>query len=168
MLAGTAPSVRSPSSFLLFPSTETDFPARYLFYTTNSTLGPSLGAYFASRPLPISTPSRLPLPFPILGVNSIKLNSYAFPALITLVLLTVETAFLWWKLPETKGWLKEEEQEETGESKEGEKKVIRSQEEREKRLNELQLVHFGFLFFFSGEFGSGAEGGGAEIGKRRG
>lgn len=114
----------------------------------NSTLGPSLGAYFASRPLPISTPSHLALPFSISGASSIKLNSYAFPALVTLVLLSFETVFLWWKLPETKGWVKEEA--ETGCGKDEEKKVTRTKEQREKRLRELQWVHLGFLFFFSG------------------
>lgn len=154
LASGISASARLSEPHLPLPRTNADFTFSlfllYLLYSTHSTLGPSLGAYFASRPLPISTPSHLSLPFPVLGVSSFKLNSYAFPALVTLVLLSIETIFLWWKLPETKGWSKVEE-EETGESKNEEKKVVRTKEQREKRLRELQWVHLGFLFFFSGE-----------------
>ena len=55
-------------------------------------IGPPIGAYFASRPLPKSMNS--------LGLD---LNVYAVPAFLTLVLLVVETAFLVVALPETRG-----------------------------------------------------------------
>jgi len=53
-------------------------------------LGPPIGAYFASNPMP--------LPF-----ANAELNIYATPAILTLILLSVETAFLAWALPETRG-----------------------------------------------------------------
>ena len=55
-------------------------------------IGPPIGAYFASRPLPKSMNS--------LGLD---LNVYAVPAFLTLILLVVETAFLFVALPETRG-----------------------------------------------------------------
>ncbi|KDR83637.1 hypothetical protein GALMADRAFT_235941 [Galerina marginata CBS 339.88] len=55
-------------------------------------IGPPIGAYFASRPLPKSMNSWGP-----------GLNVYAVPAIITLVLLVVETIFLAVALPETRG-----------------------------------------------------------------
>lgn len=55
-------------------------------------IGPPIGAYFASRPLP-----------PTFTASGIELNVYATPALITLVLLILETIFLIVALPETRG-----------------------------------------------------------------
>ncbi|KAH9938219.1 MFS general substrate transporter [Fomitopsis serialis] len=55
-------------------------------------IGPPIGAYFASRPLP-----------PTFTASGIELNVYATPALITLVLLVLETLFLIVALPETRG-----------------------------------------------------------------
>lgn len=55
-------------------------------------IGPPIGAYFASRPVPLS-----------LGVNGRELNIYATPAILTLVLLVAETIFLMVALPETRG-----------------------------------------------------------------
>ncbi|KAF8914001.1 MFS DHA1 sub-family [Gymnopilus junonius] len=54
-------------------------------------IGPPIGAYFASRPLPES-------------MNSwgLELNVYAVPAFLTLVLLVAETVFLIVALPETR------------------------------------------------------------------
>ncbi len=96
---------------------------------------PSIGAYFASLPLPLSTTTR-----------STKLNLYAFPALISLVLLLVETIYLAGWLPETKGFKKE-----AVNSEDGEKQVKReSMEVRRRRLNKLGRLHGGFLLFFSG------------------
>ncbi|EKM59190.1 uncharacterized protein PHACADRAFT_249463 [Phanerochaete carnosa HHB-10118-sp] len=54
-------------------------------------IGPPIGAYFASRPLPSMT------------LGSFELNVYATPALLTLVLLVLETVFLIVALPETRG-----------------------------------------------------------------
>ncbi|KJA30176.1 hypothetical protein HYPSUDRAFT_32278 [Hypholoma sublateritium FD-334 SS-4] len=55
-------------------------------------IGPPIGAYFASRPLPKSMNSWGP-----------ELNIYAAPAFLTLVLLVAETIFLAVALPETRG-----------------------------------------------------------------
>jgi len=55
-------------------------------------IGPPIGAYFASRPLPKSMNS--------LGLD---LNVYAVPAFLTVVLLVAETVFLVVALPETRG-----------------------------------------------------------------
>lgn len=55
-------------------------------------IGPPIGAYFASRPLPHSMDSWGP-----------ELNVYAAPAILTLVLLVAETIFLMVFLPETRG-----------------------------------------------------------------
>ncbi|KAF9464450.1 MFS, DHA1 sub-family [Collybia nuda] len=55
-------------------------------------IGPPIGAYFASRPLPQSVGSWGP-----------ELNVYAVPAILTLILLVAETMFLAALLPETRG-----------------------------------------------------------------
>ncbi|KAH9943499.1 MFS general substrate transporter [Epithele typhae] len=55
-------------------------------------IGPPIGAYFASRPLPAS-----------FTASGIELNVYALPAALTLVLLALETVFLIFALPETRG-----------------------------------------------------------------
>jgi hypothetical protein len=54
-------------------------------------IGPPIGAYFASRPLPASW-----------NTWGIELNIYAAPALLTLLLLVAETGFLIFALPETR------------------------------------------------------------------
>jgi len=111
------------------------------------TLGPSLGAYFASQDLFHLASSPI-VNLPLIG--EIKLNSYAVPAAITLGLLLIETVYLGVCLPETKGWEKVEEEEEEPKKGEVETKK-RSLEERRERLRKLEWIHFGFLFFFSGE-----------------
>ena len=55
-------------------------------------IGPPIGAYFASRPLPQS-----------ITASGIEFNVYAVPAALTVVLLTIETIFLVVALPETRG-----------------------------------------------------------------
>ena len=61
------------------------------------TVGPSIGAFLASRV--IGTGSRIN----VMG-KEIQLNGYAVPALATVVLLVVETTYLYLYLPETKNW----------------------------------------------------------------
>ncbi|TFK55993.1 MFS DHA1 sub-family [Heliocybe sulcata] len=96
-------------------------------------LGPPIGAYFASKPLPSSLTA---------------LNVYALPALISLVLLLVETAFLAVFLPETKGT---KVQEAAGEQeKKGEASEKGTPQDRLALLSALRRTHFLFLAVFSG------------------
>ncbi|GAA5820918.1 hypothetical protein JCM11251_001875 [Rhodosporidiobolus azoricus] len=117
------------------------------------TLGPSVGAYFSSRVIGhgsvITLPSILAdLPgFPA----HVKLNSYAVPAAITLVLLTLETIYLALCLPETRGWAKKvDEEPATIKNTAAVAPPSRTPAERVKRLRRLERVHFLFLFFFAG------------------
>lgn len=115
-------------------------------------IGPPIGAYFASRPLPSS-----------ITASGFELNVYATPALLTLVLLVLETVFLAVALPETRGkrvqpkdaarssdkLAKEKiEQKATGASSEQTKQstVV----ERLQTLSTLRRLHFLFLGVFSG------------------
>lgn len=106
------------------------------------TLGPSLGAYFASRTIGVGSMLEV-------GGYKIQLNGYAVPAAVTLLLLTIETGFLAFYLPETRWWKEGEAVEE--EEKDIKDLVVRTKEQREVRLSELQTLHLGFLFFFSGQ-----------------
>lgn len=101
------------------------------------TLGPSLGAYFASRTFEDSTLN--------VGTYSIELNRYWLPAAVSGILLVIETVGLYIFLPETKGWILE--------TKETEKEgvvVERTKVGRIQRLRELESIHFAYLFCFSG------------------
>jgi len=131
----TTPSTRSKSLALVG-----------IAFSLAFTLGPSLGAYFASQDL-FRLASSPMISLPLIG--QVKLNSYAVPAAITLGLLAIETVYLGVYLPETKGWKKGEEEEE---AKKGEVETkMRSLKDRKERLRKLEWIHFGFLFFFSGE-----------------
>ncbi|ORX36509.1 major facilitator superfamily domain-containing protein [Kockovaella imperatae] len=99
------------------------------------TLGPSLGAYFASRPLPIASSSPT------------SWNVFALPAAISLVFLIVETLFLAARLPETKSWKKETSANAASESA---PIPVEAADQRLKRLNTIGWLHGIFLLFFSG------------------
>ncbi|KAK7060538.1 hypothetical protein VNI00_001304 [Paramarasmius palmivorus] len=103
-------------------------------------IGPPIGAYFSTRPLP---PSANPL--------QTEVNIYAVPALLTLVLLTAETVFLILALPETRGKGKPIQTNGTkptnGVSKPVQKRTV---EQRLQLLKALRHVHFLFLGLFSG------------------
>ena len=115
-------------------------------------IGPPIGAYFASRPLPKSMNS--------LGLD---LNVYAVPAFLTLVLLVVETAFLVVALPETRGRKRISAPQEkpktppvhengNGKHSSGPSKPV-SERTVQSRINVLQALrrlHFFFLAIFSG------------------
>ncbi|KAK1230107.1 hypothetical protein PQX77_006822 [Marasmius sp. AFHP31] len=102
-------------------------------------IGPPIGAYFSTRPLPESA-------------FYTEVNIYAVPALLTLVLLTVETLFLVVALPETRGKGKNTKTEtETKKSAEKAKPTVkRTIPERIALLKSLRHVHFLFLGVFSG------------------
>lgn len=125
-------------------------------------IGPPIGAYFASQPVaPRQT---------VFGTT--ELNVYAAPAILTLVLLVVETAFLAVALPETRGkGLGVQSPDENGDGLSSAdlglnakgrgdaqvKKVretpaaqVRPAEQRVKILKSLRVLHFLFLGVFSG------------------
>lgn len=114
-------------------------------------IGPPIGAYFASRPVPAG-----------LTAGGMELNVYAAPALLTLVLLSAETLFLMVALPETRG--KAIKQDETTTESSGKTTNAtdgpnnnsvpvapkQSISQRLKMLKTLQSLHFYFLGLFSG------------------
>jgi MFS family permease len=103
------------------------------------TTGPPLGAYFASRPLPTGDNK-------IAGVD---LNVFAFPATITLGLLVFETLYIALALPETRGANAVVKRDASKTPVKSEKRG--SLASRKRNLRKLGLLHFFFLFFFSGE-----------------
>ncbi|KDQ64611.1 hypothetical protein JAAARDRAFT_117985 [Jaapia argillacea MUCL 33604] len=107
-------------------------------------IGPPIGAYFASRPVPLAGAS--------IGM---ELNIYATPAILTLILLVAETLFLMIALPETRG--KRPIVAQSDQPKESAPSVKGSAPSRagtvEKRislLKTLRKLHFLFLGVFSG------------------
>lgn len=106
-------------------------------------IGPPIGAYFASRPIP-----------PTFAGKKLDLNIYATPAIITLVLLTVECVFLIVALPETRGKAIGTETGSNGQGKAS--ATARSATKapvpvRISRLRRLRRVHLMFLGLFSGK-----------------
>ncbi|KAI5125014.1 hypothetical protein M0805_007438 [Coniferiporia weirii] len=118
-------------------------------------IGPPIGAYFASRPVPSS-----------LTAGGFEFNIYAVPAFLTLVLLSVETLFLAVALPETRGTIikpaidkaeKEKTNGKTNGRANGSAQNGRANKTREEdiqgRVNLLKTLgqsHFLFLGLFSG------------------
>jgi hypothetical protein len=91
---------------------------------------PSIGAYFASRSFP-STPSHTA------SSSSTGLNIYAVPALVSLVLLSIETIYLFFCLPETRGYKSRSNGSGATEEKEVKEVMVKreSVEVRQARLN---------------------------------
>lgn len=109
-------------------------------------IGPPIGAYFASRPLPTS-----------FFLSKIELNVYATPAVLTLVLLLLETLFLVVALPETRGKRASQHSGNGQTPKKGSSKVSNmppapkfTVKERIRMLAVLRRTHFLFLGIFSG------------------
>lgn len=104
-------------------------------------IGPPIGAYFATKPLP-----------PSLAENTWlgDVNVYAAPALLTLVLLVVETVFLMVALPETRGKAITKPSPKSEARKAGPPKPKASIEQRIDILKSLRRIHFLFLGIFSG------------------
>lgn len=110
-------------------------------------IGPPIGAYFASRPFPQNI------------IQGIELNIYATPAVITLVLLIIETIFLAVALPETRFSQQQEvksadlELDDIAPSSATSRSVHlrgKSVQDRLRLLRSMSLVHFFFLGIFSG------------------
>lgn len=110
---------------------------------------PSIGAYFASHPLPVTSATSS-------TESKSILNVYAFPAFVSLVLLCLETVYLWFSLPETRGWKTRSPAVHVGQStadvrEKPQMEVKReSVEIRKERLRRLGRLHGLFLLFFSG------------------
>lgn len=115
-------------------------------------IGPPIGAYFASRPVP-----------PALTAGVLELNIYAVPAFLTLVLLSAETLFLALALPETRGTVIKTTPEKevngkatnghgNGSAQNGKTKLTREEDVKRRisLLGTLKRVHFLFLGLFSG------------------
>uniref|UniRef100_D8PPJ3 Major facilitator superfamily (MFS) profile domain-containing protein n=1 Tax=Schizophyllum commune (strain H4-8 / FGSC 9210) TaxID=578458 RepID=D8PPJ3_SCHCM len=106
-------------------------------------IGPPIGAYFASASFPHI-------------FSSIELNIYAVPAALTLVLLLVETAFIYVALPETRGkGLAVETPAGKGKTATGKSTTTPTRpkttvEHRLSTLARLRRQHFLFLCLFSG------------------
>ena len=102
-------------------------------------IGPPIGAYFSTRPLPDSA-----------NIFRTEVNIYAVPALLTLVLLSLETLFLIVALPETRGKGKITKTETKKSDEQAKPRIKRSIPERIALLKSLRYVHFLFLGVFSG------------------
>lgn len=107
-------------------------------------IGPPIGAYFASRPVPLSV-----------GAFQMDLNVYAAPALLTLVLLVAETLFLTIALPETRNTRPDKHDNDDllevhANEKSKATSALRSVKERSELLRVLRKLHFLFLGIFSG------------------
>ncbi|KAH9077315.1 MFS DHA1 sub-family [Lactarius deliciosus] len=98
-------------------------------------IGPPIGAYFASRPVALGQY--------LLGT---ELNVYAAPAILTLLLLVAETAFLAvaQRTNGTNGTNGVHTKKDEGAT------PVRSAEQRLRTLKSLRLLHFLFLGIFSG------------------
>ena len=95
---------------------------------------PSLGAYFASKPIPVTRAAS-------------NWNVYATPAAMSLGLLLVETGYLAWQLPETRGTAK---QPVTAIAHADPNAAVETLQTRQARLRSLGRLHGAFLLFFSG------------------
>lgn len=110
-------------------------------------IGPPIGAYFASRPLP-----------PSFTASGFELNVYAGPAALTLGLLALETIFLIFALPETRGKASQKSTINafTKAAANGKANSVLQMSrlgtvaERLTMLKSLQRLHFLFLGVFSG------------------
>lgn len=110
-------------------------------------IGPPIGAYFASRPFPSNI------------IQGLELNIYATPAVLTLVLLVIETIFLAVALPETRVSQKQEHKpvdfdlDDIAPSSATSRSVHlrgKSVQDRLQLLKSMSTIHFLFLGIFSG------------------
>ncbi|KAJ3319634.1 hypothetical protein HDV06_006196 [Boothiomyces sp. JEL0866] len=90
-------------------------------FAVGFSFGPPIGAYFTSIDLKTLLPD-----WPV--------NQYSTPALFALVLITIETVYMYFYLPET--LVKKDEQ--------------KKQEKKAKSIFNLSVIHFLFLFVYSG------------------
>jgi len=103
-------------------------------------IGPPIGAYLSTHPF---TPS-------LAMTGGYELNVYATPAILTLVLLLVETLFLAVMLPETRGKGAQPTAEERKSPATNAKSSRKTAASRLATLKRLRRMHFLFLAVFSG------------------
>ncbi|CAG7848479.1 Major facilitator superfamily domain-containing protein 10 AltName: Full=Tetracycline transporter-like protein [Serendipita indica DSM 11827] len=110
-------------------------------------IGPPIGAYFSMHPFQFQSYLR----------EGWELNIYATPALVTLVLLVVETLFLAFALPETRARVTSEAIQSTEKDAKASKKPsatkgnpVLSRLHRLSVLKQARGMHFNFLLAFSG------------------
>ncbi|KAI9350699.1 major facilitator superfamily domain-containing protein [Obelidium mucronatum] len=106
-------------------------------FSLGFTVGPPIGAYFAS----IDLLERFPF------LKAYGINSYSSPAIFALALIVIETTYMAFYLPETLGFKKD-----AAKKSSAAKTVASPVDEKaaERTLTTLSLFHFLFLFFFSG------------------
>ncbi|GBC08704.1 hypothetical protein RclHR1_08320003 [Rhizophagus clarus] len=112
-------------------------------FAISFTLGPALGAYFASKDLAKLFPQ-----FVEWG-----LNPYSMPAFVALILLSVETFYLYIALPETAKISNEtssQQEESLNTIEKSQNNNTISVSERRSNLKILNWIHFLYLFFFAG------------------
>ncbi|CAG8462557.1 5575_t:CDS:2 [Funneliformis caledonium] len=112
-------------------------------FAISFTIGPALGAFFASKDLAKLFPQ-----FVEWG-----LNPYSTPALVALILLSIETLYLYISLPETasishKSTIRNETIKQ--QPLESSSQSSLSVSKRRSNLKTLNWIHFLYLFFFSG------------------
>ncbi|KIO30218.1 hypothetical protein M407DRAFT_14366 [Tulasnella calospora MUT 4182] len=101
-------------------------------------IGPPLGAWFSTHPLPIS------------AFRNLDLNVYATPALLSLILLLVEIVLLVVALPETRQIATSSAEGKQATSSDSSKAAKASATERLSALRRLGRIHLLFLALFSG------------------
>ncbi|CAG8453172.1 2692_t:CDS:2 [Ambispora leptoticha] len=117
-------------------------------FAVSFTIGPAIGAYFASRDLAQLFPQLVEW----------GLSPYSAPAFVSLILLCVETLYLYIALPETTNLGKSQKNSlnssTNGTLKENHNKITTlippKYEHRKKTLRILNWLHFLYLFFFAG------------------
>lgn len=100
------------------------------------TLGPAIGAWFASIDLSELYPS---------AAKTLNIYPYSMPALVALALLSIETLYIFRRLPETKKETSKQEKKDTV-SIPNDPAIL----QRISNLRKLKLIHCLHLFLFSG------------------
>ncbi|KAI9204751.1 major facilitator superfamily domain-containing protein [Polychytrium aggregatum] len=119
-------------------------------FSLGFTIGPPLGAYFTSLDLAKIFP----------WIQALPINQYSTPALFAFVLIVIESAYMYLALPETLHFKAQDESGADSQPPESSSKAEPAPGTQDtsqldvastrKRLLTLGLVHFLFLFFFSG------------------
>ncbi|CAG8480338.1 9913_t:CDS:2 [Gigaspora margarita] len=115
-------------------------------FSVSFTIGPAIGAFFSSKDLSQTFPQLVKW----------GLNPYSMPALVALILLSVETLYLYLFLPETVNLYQKSQSLQPSDTKHQNSNSTLSYHQtntvsqRLSNLRNLNWIHFLFLFFFSG------------------